>query len=66
MAAPREASAVADAHPFRDPVGEALTLPDGDALFDPVDEIGAGGKRLGPAEFLAGRPLAPGMAFDLP
>ena len=25
-----------------------------------------GGKRLGPAEFLAGRPLAPGMAFDLP
>lgn len=25
-----------------------------------------GGKRLGAAEFLAGRPLAPGMAFDLP
>jgi methionyl-tRNA formyltransferase len=25
-----------------------------------------GGKRLSPAEFLAGRPLAPGMAFDLP
>jgi methionyl-tRNA formyltransferase len=25
-----------------------------------------GGKRLGAAEFLAGRPLATGMAFDLP